>query len=221
MKKATAIVLLAVMILGLLTACDSGKAILKITVEADGAEIPGTAKFVISGTPKASKKTFEDVTVTYEDFDDDTYKLEVPAGSYTVKEKEKSAQVEGFTLKIDGDNGEEKQLGKDATVTFELTNTYQNDYLGVYKLYTIVDMTIQEYADLFEVSVEEAEKIMTLELKSGGKAVFTSDGESETVDWKVDGEKLVLSAEGETLEGTIKDGIITLDFDGESIQLKK
>lgn len=93
--------------------------------------------------------------------------------------------------------------------------------LGTYKLYMLADMTIQEYADLFEVSVEEAEKIMTLELKSGGKAVFTSDGEGETVDWKVEGEKLVLSAEGETLEGTIKDGIITLDFDGESIQLKK
>ena len=100
-------------------------------------------------------------------------------------------------------------------------NNGEKKLLGTYKLYMLADMTIKEYADLFEVSVEEAEKIMTLELKSGGKAVFTSDGESETVDWKVDGEKLVLSAEGETLEGTIKDGIITLDFDGEGIQLKK
>ena len=100
-------------------------------------------------------------------------------------------------------------------------NSGDKKLLGTYKLYMLADMTIQEYADLFEVSVEEAEKTMTLELKSGGKAVFTSDGEGETVDWKVEGEKLVLSAEGETLEGTIKDGIITLDFDGESIQLKK
>ena len=96
-----------------------------------------------------------------------------------------------------------------------------NKYVGTYKLSKLADMTVQEYADLFEMKLEDAQNFMTIELKSGGKAVFTSDDEPAEVDWKVEGEKLILSAEGESIEGTIKGGVIALDFDGEIIELAK
>ena len=96
-----------------------------------------------------------------------------------------------------------------------------NKYVGTYKLSKLADMTVQEYADLFEMKLEDAQNFMTVELKSGGKAVFTSDDEPVEVSWKVEGEKLILSAEGESIEGTIKDGVIALDFDGEIIELAK
>jgi len=60
-----------------------------------------------------------------------------------------------------------------------------------------------------------------IELKCGGKAAFNSDGESEEVNWKADGDKIVLSAEGETMEGVYKDGTITFDMDGDVLVVTK
>ena len=94
-------------------------------------------------------------------------------------------------------------------------------YEGTYYMSKLADFTVQEYADLFEISLEEAEKAFAIELKSGGKASFIEDGEPEECTWKVDGEKLILTEDGETLEGTIKDGVITFDFDGEILELTK
>ena len=62
---------------------------------------------------------------------------------------------------------------------------------------------------------------MTVELKADGKATFTTEGEANEVTWKLDGDKLSLTADGDTLEGTLKDGKITLDLDGESVTLGK
>ena len=94
-------------------------------------------------------------------------------------------------------------------------------YEGTYVLSKLSDWTVQEYADLLEMSLEEAQDSFKLVLKSGGKADFIEDGEAESVNWKVDGEKITLSADGETLEGTIKDGKIVFDFDGDALELTK
>ena len=108
----------------------------------------------------------------------------------------------------------------------------ESKYIGVYKFTKVTSsdmtMTVQEYADLFEIEVEEAEKFMILELKSGGKGTVTSEGEASDVTWKADGEKLSLTAKDEdgveeTLEATLKDGVITLTLgdEGETIELTK
>lgn len=99
--------------------------------------------------------------------------------------------------------------------------------LGTYKFSKMEDMTVQELADLlYDGDVEKAQSFMVLELKSGGKGVFSSDDDSDELSWKVEGEKLILSAKDENgeeqiLEGTIKDGVVTLDLDGEFVELAK
>ena len=99
-------------------------------------------------------------------------------------------------------------------------------FLGTYKFSKLGDMTVQEYADLIEMSLEEAQNFMTLELKSGGKGVFSTDDDPTDITWKVDGEKLVLTGTNDdgsvdSIEGTIKDGVIVLQFDDEVVELTK
>lgn len=93
--------------------------------------------------------------------------------------------------------------------------------LGVYKLESLSGMTVEEFAELLGEDVEATKDFMTVELKADGKATFTTEGEANEVTWKLDGDKLSLTADGDTLEGTLKDGKITLDLDGESVTLGK
>ena len=98
--------------------------------------------------------------------------------------------------------------------------------LGTYKFSKMVDMTVQEYADLIGISLEEAQKFMVIELLSGGKGTLSVEGEVQNITWKTEGEKFTLTAKDEnnqddTVEGTIKDGVITLDLEGEFIELSK
>ncbi len=72
----------------------------------------------------------------------------------------------------------------------------------------------------YSLSAEGASSTITLELKSGGKMTMTIKASmggqeiaNETVEgtYKVSGEKLTLTVEGEDAEATIKDGKITME----------
>ncbi|MBR5701870.1 MAG: hypothetical protein IKX47_05330 [Oscillospiraceae bacterium] len=98
--------------------------------------------------------------------------------------------------------------------------------LGTYKFSKMVDMTVQEYADLVGLSLEEAQAFMIIELLSGGKGTLSVEGQVQNITWKTEGEKFTLTAKDEnnqddTVEGTIKDGVITLDLEGDFIELSK
>lgn len=93
--------------------------------------------------------------------------------------------------------------------------------LGMYKLQSMMGFTLSEYAEMMEITEEEAADSMTLELKSGGKATFTTDGDPSNLNWSVDGDTITLSDSQDTLEGTIADGVITLDFEGVELVLAK
>jgi hypothetical protein len=98
--------------------------------------------------------------------------------------------------------------------------------LGTYKFSKMGNMPVQEYAELLELSLEEAQKFMIIELKSGGKGTLSVEGEVQNITWKTEGETFTLTAKDEnnrddTVEGTIKDGVITLDLEGEFIELSK
>lgn len=54
----------------------------------------------------------------------------------------------------------------------------------------------------------------TIELKSGGKATFTLDGDAIDCKWELDGSELVIDIEGTECTGTLKSGTIDLDFMG-------
>ena len=93
--------------------------------------------------------------------------------------------------------------------------------VGVYKVESLMGMTVEEFAEMLGEDVETTKDFMSIELKADGKATFTTEGEVEEVTWKLEGDKLTLTADGDTLEGTLKDGKITLGLEGEEIVLAK
>ena len=52
----------------------------------------------------------------------------------------------------------------------------------------------------------------TLDLKDGGKATVTLDGQAIDATWAVDGDAITVTIEGEESAGTITDGTIVLDL---------
>ena len=93
--------------------------------------------------------------------------------------------------------------------------------LGLYKLSSVMGFSLEEYAQMMEVSEEEAADSMTLELKADGKADMTVDGEAQSLDWSITDGTLTLTDGQETLEGTVEDGVITLDIEGAEIVFAK
>lgn len=53
-----------------------------------------------------------------------------------------------------------------------------------------------------------------IELKAKGKAVISLLFEEYDAEWELDGETLTVKSDGDTYEGTLKDGVIVLDLDG-------
>lgn len=84
--------------------------------------------------------------------------------------------------------------------------------LGTYRLSVFDGTPVAEYAELMDLSYEEARNSFTVTLKEGGKANLFSDGESTDLTWKLDGEKFSIGEGDEFFEGTLKDGVITLDL---------
>lgn len=93
--------------------------------------------------------------------------------------------------------------------------------LGVYKLSSLMGFSLEEYAKMLEITPEEAADSMTLELKSDGKADMTIDGETQTLDWSLNGDALTLTDGQESLEGTLTDGAITLNIEGMEMTFAK
>lgn len=98
-------------------------------------------------------------------------------------------------------------------------------YIGKYQFSKATSegetVTLDDYADMMGISVDEVKDMICLELKSGGKGTFTMGDEPAEVTWKIDGEKITLTAEGENAEGTIKNGVISLGIEGETLELVK
>lgn len=93
--------------------------------------------------------------------------------------------------------------------------------LGVYKLSSIIGMSVEDYAELTGTTAEEAADSFKVELKNGGKATFTIDGEDTDVSWKLEGETFTLFDDEQSMEGTLKDGEITLDVEGFEVVMAK
>ena len=87
--------------------------------------------------------------------------------------------------------------------------------LGVYKAETA------EYSG-FTVSVDQFfEKGFTIELKSGGKCKLTADGESASGKWTLDGAKFHVEGGGIECDGTLENGVMSIDYDGVIFNLIK
>ncbi|MBR0354894.1 MAG: hypothetical protein IJK35_05950 [Oscillospiraceae bacterium] len=60
---------------------------------------------------------------------------------------------------------------------------------------------------------------LSFELKDGGRAVMTMDGEDYNLRWKLDGEAITITAADTELSGTLADGTMVLDISGVSVTL--
>lgn len=95
---------------------------------------------------------------------------------------------------------------------------------GTYNLIKIgsggEELTIEEMNEIAGMEIE-----ITLELKTDNN--FTLDlgilGEGENINgtWKMDGDSLILSAEGDDLSVTYDDKIISMDMEGEILTFEK
>lgn len=94
---------------------------------------------------------------------------------------------------------------------------------GTYKLTKFMGMDIEQANALYGMGGGEGslEDMFIITLKAGGKADFEIEGEKQEVDYKIDGENIVLSYQGESLSGTIKDGVITLSVEGIELEFTK
>ena len=80
--------------------------------------------------------------------------------------------------------------------------------LGVYTAKTA------EYSGITLNVNQFFEKGFTIELKSGGKCKLTADGESANGKWTLDGTKLHVEGGGIECDGTLENGVMSIDYDG-------
>ena len=102
----------------------------------------------------------------------------------------------------------------------ETTSAFQAN-AGTYELFSLLGLSLADYAMMSGTTEEEAKKSFYVELKEDQTAVFNMDGEPENVKWKLDGENISLYADGEaeTLEGALKDGVLTLTIEDTDVIL--
>ena len=94
-------------------------------------------------------------------------------------------------------------------------------YIGTYRLKSLMGFSVELLAAMSEIDVDVLQEIFVIELKADGVGIIRMEEDYGEVNWTVEGETLILSVEGESIEGTIKDGVITLVIDDTSIELAK
>ena len=87
--------------------------------------------------------------------------------------------------------------------------------LGRYDAYAV------ESGSMIMLASEFLEKESYIELKEKNKAVFAMEGEPQELEWDADDDELTFSDSLESMEGTIEDGIIAIDFAGAKIYFVK
>ena len=96
----------------------------KLGDESDDVEIPEGTTFNIEGPEDYDGPA----SITYADFEDGKYELEVPTGDYTVKEDTDSAEVEHYALEAESDPEDGKvTVEEDETAEITITNSYTRD----------------------------------------------------------------------------------------------
>ncbi len=98
---------------------------------------------------------------------------------------------------------------KDVSGTYKISSIGGQSVADLQKQYDDAGMDVK-IADMFK-----------LELKSDGTFTMEYAGESESGTYKVDGEKISMTIDGDTQEGTIKDGKITLGEGDDSMVFSK
>ena len=85
---------------------------------------------------------------------------------------------------------------------------------SIYGTYTLYAMDYDEGIIVQTADLFDGESFVTI--KSGG-AVINLEGDESNVTWKADGSKIVFSASDGDMNGTLKDGMLTLDVEGTNL----
>ena len=100
--------------------------------------------------------------------------------------------------------------------------------LGLYRVEGMMGMTAEELAPILGGGdIEAFRNSFSMELKEGGKGTFTAEDEPTEVFWTMDGDTITIADKenpGENddiLKGTVIDGVMTLDMEGETLILAK
>jgi len=89
---------------------------------------------------------------------------------------------------------------------------------GTYQLYSFMGMPLQEFAEMSGTDMETAAKSMQFTLNKDGKVNILIEGEGpENADYTIDGDSITLESEGEKMSGTLKDGLLTINMEGEEV----
>lgn len=88
--------------------------------------------------------------------------------------------------------------------------------IGIYRLDSLMGVTAEEFDEKNGENGEKLADMMSIELKEDGKAIWKiQDEEDQELEWSLDGEKLLLTIEGEEQEATLQNGTITLQLEDE------
>jgi|GEM_PF-1045829 len=181
--------------------------------------------------PAAFEGVPEDVTVHLpESFTEDQRKLvedylhsvSMPAGAtfeyYSLRDK----AYEGAPAETAA-GAAETAASAGAAAQAASGETYINDGTigGLYQLYDLGGMPVAEFAGMMGADVKTVAEMIQVELTDDGKAKFTSDGETHEVNCTIDGENITLEIGEEKMEGTLKDGLMSFNMDGESMTLAR
>ena len=104
--------------------------------------------------------------------------------------------------------------------------------VGEYVLKTVNGKTVEDYFKeqlgdeaaqyLSMLNLKSFAEMFTLELKADGTASFSEVGEADdSGKWELKGDKVIITADGETTELPFKNGELTLDVDGQTMVFKK
>ncbi len=71
------------------------------------------------------------------------------------------------------------------------------------------------------MGINNIDEFVTFTLEEGGNFKASMMGEEQTGTWKLEGDKLTMTIDGDDATGTFKDGEITIEMEGESMVLAK
>ncbi|MBQ9234493.1 MAG: DUF4923 family protein [Lachnospiraceae bacterium] len=97
------------------------------------------------------------------------------------------------------------------------------DVSGTYKLDSMAGMSVadlQKQYDELGISMNVADMI-TVEIKSDDTFTMKMDSESYSGTYKLDGDNISLTVDGDTQKGTLKDGTLTIGEGNEQMVFKK
>ena len=96
---------------------------------------------------------------------------------------------------------------------------------GLYRVESFAGLGAEEIYEMMGAkNADEFRDSMTIELKEGGKGVANFDSDPSEITWKVENGVITMQDPGDasqTMTGEVKDGVMKLTIEGESIYLAK